>query len=283
MLFRSQILDATPDEVIRQVLDRTGYRRMLIDSKDPDDAERLANIEELITAAHQFVLEDGTRTIADFLESITLSSDTDGWDEGQDCVAVMTLHAAKGLEFPVVYMVAMEQGILPHERSITKDDDLEEERRLAFVGMTRAKEELYLCCTRLREFRGQTLYAVPSMFLDELPEPEIKNIDLRDQPAGSPEAYGRWRRETRAADEEWEEIPLDAPRKPTRSAPRTAPVESDADYAEGMMVRHESYGVGRITAVFGYGAMRKLRIRFGAGGERTFIAAKAKLVIVQNV
>src|SRR5262249_50835770 len=162
---------------------------------------------------------------------------------------VMTLHAAKGLEFPVVYMVALEQGILPHERSISKDEDLEEERRLAFVGMTRAKEELYLCCTRLREFRGQTLYAVPSMFLDELPPEGVESVELRDQPAGSPEAYGRWRRPIQAADENWEEIPLEAPRKPSRPRPESA--DADVDYAEGMMVRHETYGVGRITDVFG--------------------------------
>jgi DNA helicase-2/ATP-dependent DNA helicase PcrA len=118
------------------------------------------------------------------------------------------------------------------------------------------------------------------MFLDELPQEGIENVELRDQPAGSPEAYGRWRRETRAADEDWEEIPLEAPRKPAR--PRPEPDETDVDYAQGMMVRHETYGVGRITDVSGYGAMRKIKIRFGAGGERTFVASKAKLVIVQN-
>ncbi len=88
------------------------------------------------------------------------------------------MHAAKGLEFPVVYMLAMEQGLLPHERSLGREDEVEEERRLAFVGMTRAKEELYLCHARMREFRGNTLYAVPSMFLDELPEEGVQAIDL---------------------------------------------------------------------------------------------------------
>ncbi len=97
----------------------------------------------------------------------------------------MTLHAAKGLEFPVVYMLANEQGILPHERSLAKDEDLEEERRLAFVGLTRAKEELYLSYARLREFRGQTLYAVPSMFLEELPPEGVENVDLSASGAGS--------------------------------------------------------------------------------------------------
>ena len=140
-----------PDEVIRQVIEKSGYRAMLKNSGDEDDQERLANVEELITAARQFAAEDSSQTIGDFLEQITLASDVDGWDEQQDCVSVMTLHAAKGLEFPVVYMLAVEQGLLPHERSLSNDqDDLEEERRLCFVGMTRAKQELYLCHAQLR-------------------------------------------------------------------------------------------------------------------------------------
>src|SRR5260370_25618997 len=94
-------------EVMRQVLDRSGYRRLLKESSDAEDQERLANIEELITAAHQVHQEDTSRTIADFLENITLASDVDGWDEKQDLVAVMTLHAAKGLEFPLVYLLAV--------------------------------------------------------------------------------------------------------------------------------------------------------------------------------
>ncbi len=138
------VLEGQPDDAIRAVLDRTGYRMMLSSSKDEEDQERLANIEELITAARQFYDDDNSRTIADFLENITLANDVDGWDEKQDLVSVMTLHAAKGLEFPVVYMLASEQGILPHERSLAKNEDIEEERRLAFVGLTRAKEELYI-------------------------------------------------------------------------------------------------------------------------------------------
>ena len=137
MLKLTETLEAPPDEVIRQVLDRTGYRKMLKESRDEEDQDRLANIEELITAAKQFATEDSQHTITDFLENITLASDVDGWDQKQDCVSVMTMHAAKGLEFPVVYLVAVEQGLLPHERSLNKPVEVEEERRLAFVGMTR--------------------------------------------------------------------------------------------------------------------------------------------------
>src|SRR5262249_19112359 len=158
------------------------------DSRDPEDQERLANIEELITAARQFAQETGG-TVADFLENITLASDVDGWDSESDRVSVMTLLAAKGLEFPAVPIVAVEQSLLPHERSLGREDDIEEERRLAFVGMTRAKEELYLTHARLREFRGNTLYVVPSMFLGELPE-DIAYHDL--SPAGQ-SAADQWR------------------------------------------------------------------------------------------
>src|SRR5947209_4277172 len=199
------VSEAAPDEVIRQVLNRSGYRAMLANSTDSEDQERLANIEELITAAKQFADEDSSRTLGDFLENITLASDVDGWDERQDSVSIMTLHSAKGLEFPVVYMTAVEQGLLPHERSLAKAEDVEEERRLAFVGITRAMEELYVSHARLREFRGQTLYAVPSMFLDELPEEGTQSTDLSVRSYASPPAIETWRGGSEAAEQGWAE------------------------------------------------------------------------------
>jgi DNA helicase-2/ATP-dependent DNA helicase PcrA len=276
----SHLKEAPPDDVIRQVLDRSGYRLMLQGSSDVEDQERLANIEELITAAKQFAAEDSGRTIADFLENITLASDVDGWDEQQDCVSIMTLHAAKGLEFPVVYMVAVEQGLLPHDRSLAKDEELEEERRLAFVGMTRAKQELYLSHARLREFRGQTQYAVPSMFLDELPADGIEAVDLSASAGGSARAMSEWRGGGAAADQGWADagIVLRSRAEPRRSSGSSG--RAGIDYAEGMVVRHEKYGQGRITDVSGYGAMRKVKVRFPKAGERTFLVDKAKLTIV---
>jgi DNA helicase-2/ATP-dependent DNA helicase PcrA len=268
--------DAQPDEVIRQVLDRSGYRRMLQDSRDEEDQERLANIEELVTAAKQFAAEDNSHTIGDFLENITLASDVDGWDQKQDCVSIMTLHAAKGLEFPVVYVAAVEQGLLPHERSINRTDEVEEERRLAFVGMTRAKEELYLCHARLREFRGQSGYTVPSMFLDELAPDAVEAVDLSASAAGTPRAMDSWRSGGPAAAKGWEDAGI---------TPRTTAGGSSAGgqaFTEGMLVRHETYGMGRVTEVSGYGALRKLKVRFTTQGERTFIADKAKLEIVRR-
>jgi DNA helicase II / ATP-dependent DNA helicase PcrA len=271
------LLEGAPHEVIRQVLERSGYRRMLRESKEPEDQERLANVEEVVTAAHQFYEEDNSRTIADFLENITLASDVDGWDDKQDCVAMMTLHAAKGLEFPVVYLLAAEQGILPHERSIAEPAQLEEERRLAFVGMTRAKEELYLTHCRLREFRGQTLYAVPSMFLDELPEDGVEDVDLSASAGGTQRAMEAWRGATAGASSGWYDTGF------TRTATKAKSEEPRpaGGYAVGALVMHATYGVGKITNVTGMGASRKLKIRFSSG-ERTFIADKAKLSIVQG-
>jgi DNA helicase-2/ATP-dependent DNA helicase PcrA len=279
----TKTLEEPPDAVIRQVLDRTGYRLMLKSSNDPEDEERLANIEELITAAKQFSAEDGQRTIGDFLETITLASDVDSWNDQQNCVSVMTLHAAKGLEFPVVFMAAVEQGLLPHERSGTNLIDIEEERRLAFVGMTRAKEELFLCHVRQREFRGSFQYAIPSMFLDELPADGVAMTDLSAGAAGTYPAINEWRGGGPAADAGWADagIPIDSPRfadDPSLSNSRQA----TAKYAEGMLVSHAVYGNGRVTEMSGYGALRKIKVRFSTYGEKTFIAEKAKLAIVQK-
>jgi DNA helicase-2/ATP-dependent DNA helicase PcrA len=272
----SKFVDAQADEVLRQVIEKSGYRAMLVVSGDNEDQERLANIEELITAAKQFAEEDSSRTISDFLENITLASDVDGYNEKQDCVSVMTLHAAKGLEFPVVYMVAVEQGLLPHERSLAHEDEVEEERRLCFVGMTRAMEELHLCHARLREFRGQTLYAVPSMFLGELPPEGTEATDLSG--SGVAQAIPAWRSGPASADHGWLEAGI-----PLRARRETAGQSSDAQqFAEGMLVRHDAYGTGRITQVSGYGAMRTVKIRFGSGGERAFRVDKAKLTIVRK-
>ncbi len=269
-----QHLEDPPDEVIRRVIEKSGYRAMLAGSKDEDDAERLANVEELITAARQFAAEDESRTIGDFLEQITLASDVDSYDERQDSVSVMTLHAAKGLEFPVVYMLAVEQGLLPHERSLANDEDVEEERRLCFVGMTRAKQELYLSYARLREFRGQALYAVPSMFLDELPHDEetVEAMDLSHH-SGGPQAPDYWRGGSAAAAEGWYDAGY---------TPRQRPKPDENGYAVGVIVEHSMYGRGQILDLSGHGALRRVKVRFAKAGEKTFVVDKVKLTVIHD-
>ena len=271
-------LEEPPHELIRLVLDKTGYRKMLADSNEEEDADRLANIEELITAAKQFHDEDANRTLTDFLEQISLASDVDAWDENADHVSVMTLHAAKGLEFPIVYMLAVEQGLLPHERSLNKDEDVEEERRLCFVGMTRAMRQLHMCHARLREFRGQAMYAVASMFLEELPK-DVEHIDYSASKNVGRSAIEGWRSKVRdtASSAGYASIPSAKP-KPVK--PGALPSGSDGQYNVGMIVQHESYGLGKVTDVSGSGAMRKMKIRFAVGGEKTFIVDKVSLKVI---
>jgi DNA helicase-2/ATP-dependent DNA helicase PcrA len=278
----AQLREAPAAEVIKAVIDKSGYRQMLLQSHDAEDADRLANIEELITAAHEFASEDGANTLPAFLEHITLVSDVDDWDEEQDQVSIMTLHAAKGLEFPVVFMPAVEQNILPHERSIQNPDELEEERRLAFVGMTRAEEELYLCNAQMREFRGTTLYTIRSPFLDELP-PEVKAEGIEGF-ARSP-MYDK----DRFDDEDYEEARYRRQarkefRAGTRAKPQAATAVPGADYegfSKGVVVKHKTYGFGKVVEVSGSGSQRKVKVRFATEGDRTFVIGVAPLEVVK--
>ncbi|MGL6195847.1 MAG: ATP-dependent helicase, partial [Thermoguttaceae bacterium] len=186
------------------VLDRTGYRKQYEldtatpDTDEPGDAsndedarQRLDNIEEFLTEAREFDRKPFVGTGDDFdiaadnslqrfLEQIALVNDVDSWEDDTNRVSLMTLHAAKGLEFPVVYIVAVEEGILPHERTRDFPQQIEEERRLFFVGMTRAREELRISWSRYREYRGRNMSTIASSFLFELPKGEIDSTSTND-------------------------------------------------------------------------------------------------------
>ncbi len=169
------LADGDMEEILGTVLSESGYHDHLKESDTEEDLNRLANIEELLTDARQFdeVHPSGCH-LETYLENAWLVNETDGWDDENDKVTLMTLHAAKGLEFPVVYLIAVEHGLLPHERSTGDAAEMEEERRLAFVGITRAEEELQLSYAVQRDFRGQRRQAVPSSFLLEIPREEIE-------------------------------------------------------------------------------------------------------------
>ncbi|GHT18874.1 DNA helicase [Planctomycetales bacterium] len=175
------------ESLITMVLQESGYRDQYADSESEEDQERLENIEELLTVAREFDTKDmkGTggitpvSSLEEFLEQAALVSDIDDLDKDADRVSLMTLHAAKGLEFPVVYIVALEEGILPHERSQDDTMQLEEERRLFFVGITRAEEELRISRAERRDFRGSYTSAIFSRFLTELPnDSNVVKFDL---------------------------------------------------------------------------------------------------------
>ncbi|MCS7303554.1 MAG: UvrD-helicase domain-containing protein [Thermoguttaceae bacterium] len=174
----SQTVHRPVEEILGLVLSETGYREQF-DADTEEAQQRLANIEELLTACREFDEHyTGSTPLEDFLEQTSLVSDTDPWETEQDTVTLMTLHASKGLEFPVVYLIAVEQGLLPHERSRGNLDELEEERRLMFVGMTRAQEELQISYAQYRDFRGQRKLTIPSEFLMELPRAEMEVVDM---------------------------------------------------------------------------------------------------------
>ncbi|HEY3393859.1 MAG TPA: UvrD-helicase domain-containing protein [Lacipirellulaceae bacterium] len=166
------------EEVVGTVLEASGYRASLAGSDDEQDQNRLANIEELLTDARQFDEQNpGDGRLEEYLERTWLVNETDNWDAETDKATLMTLHAAKGLEFPVVFIVAVEDGVLPHERVGQHPDELEEERRLAFVGITRAKEELQLSYAVTRDYRGVRRRTIPSSFLMEMPRHEMEMVD----------------------------------------------------------------------------------------------------------
>lgn len=274
-------LEMPPHELIRLLLEKSGYAAMLRESGEDEDSDRLANVEELVTAAKQYYEEDPTRTLTDYLEQIALASDVDGWDEQADHVSVMTLHSSKGLEFPVVYILALEEGLLPHERSMSNPEELEEERRLCFVGMTRAMKELYLCHGRMREFRGQTRYAIPSSFLNELPG-NVETIDTSMLRNAARSAADDWRAKSALATKDWSPSGTrsDLSTKTHSSAGTSIPDAPNTGLSVGVLVQHEEYGIGTVTDLNGFGALRRVKIRFSTHGEKTFVADKLKVKVV---
>lgn len=179
------IAEKPVEDILRAILEKTAYDEPYKNSDTEEDNDRLANIEEFITAAANFdERHDGPGRLEAFLEETALASDTDDWESESDRVTLMTMHAAKGLEFPVVHIAAVEEGLLPHERSKGSADQLEEERRLLFVGITRAQEELQLSKATYREFRGQRNMTIPSRFLMELPRHDMELVDQETQRFG---------------------------------------------------------------------------------------------------
>ena len=162
--------DYTISELIQKILKDSGYTKALENENTIEAENRIANLEEFLNVAVEFEEESADSGLSDFLEGITLSSDLDNVEETDESVTLMTLHSAKGLEFPVVFLVGMEEGIFPGYKSISEPKELEEERRLCYVGITRAKEQLYLTCSKQRTIFGSTSYNPVSRFLKEIPE-----------------------------------------------------------------------------------------------------------------
>jgi DNA helicase II / ATP-dependent DNA helicase PcrA len=277
--------DHSAEEVLRRLLNLSGYR-VALESEGPTGEDRLANIEELISAAREFDFEHPGGSVIDFLEDITLASAVDRWKDDGGSVTLMTLHAAKGLEFPVVFIVGLEQGLLPHSRANESDDELEEERRLFFVGITRAERELYLSHCRIREFRGQRQATLPSYFLKELPDDAMTFRDLTrgETPVSSPfpsRPRSEWPKSA-AKPSEFRLMTASDLLAGALKPPAFPSLDALGEFQPGVAVMHPEYGIGRIISVDGAGPNRKGKVAFTLGGERTFVLAKSPLKAVKG-
>ncbi len=284
--------------LLQCVVQDSGYRVWLAESGAEEDEDRLDNIEELLTAAGEFDDEhaDEDNRLELFLEQTSLVSDTDAWEQDNDKVSLMTLHAAKGLEFPVVYVVATEDGLLPHERSREDPDELEEERRLLFVGITRAEEELQLSLSQYRAFRGQFRPSIPSQFLMELPREEMELIEPSsrgfddeihfemDSFDDEDDEFDDWGDDDISQDVEEQSVGSTLPAgvvtaaQMLESQPHKIERFPPHVFQQGMMVTHPELGSGTIVSVSGTGVRRKAQVEFADGSiVKTFVIAHSPL------
>jgi DNA helicase-2/ATP-dependent DNA helicase PcrA len=236
-------------ELILELLETTGYLADLKNEGTIEAESRIENLEELVSAAREFMERSEDQTLQAFLDSVALIADIDELGEGKGAVTLMTLHSAKGLEFPVVFITGMEEGVFPHARSLTDDDELEEERRLCYVGMTRAKARLFLSAALSRRLYNSDAYNLPSRFLDEVPEHLVERVD----------GLGGGR-ETRAESRE--------PRRESVGV-RYEPVEPFVDHLQvGTRVRHPDWGIGTIKERIGEGEDLKIVVTFAGIGRK---------------
>jgi DNA helicase-2/ATP-dependent DNA helicase PcrA len=238
--------DGQVAELAEAVLERTGYIEALEQSSDLQDASRVENLEELVSVAREF---DGSRdegTLAEFLEQVSLVADADQIPDGEEhggLVTLMTLHTAKGLEFPVVFLTGLEEEVFPHQRSLTNARELEEERRLAYVGITRAMERLYLTRAVARNWWGRPSFHQQSRFLSEIPAGLIE-----------------WRRDVKAAQSS---VTPAQERMASRAGTRSPGNRPVPTLSPGDMVTHDKFGLGTVVSTDGYGDQAEAKIDFG--------------------
>jgi DNA helicase-2/ATP-dependent DNA helicase PcrA len=230
-------------DLAEMILDRSGYLAELESSTDLQDASRIENLNELVSVAREFDAQRPDGTLTDFLEQVSLVADADEIPAGTEhggLVTLMTLHTAKGLEFPVVFLTGMEEHVFPHQRSMTDDKELEEERRLAYVGITRAERRLYLTRAVARAWWGRPEYHKQSRFLDEIPAQLVE-----------------WRRDERAA------VAPAGERLAQRPGVRTPGNRRVPALSPGDKVTHDAYGLGTVLSVEGRGDDPEAKIDFG--------------------
>ena len=244
--------------VLQAVLEQSGYLTELQGSADPQDETRVENLAELESVAQEFANENPEGTLTDFLERVSLVADADeipDRDELGGVVTLMTLHTAKGLEFPVVFLTGMEDGIFPHSRSLGDPKELEEERRLAYVGITRARERLYVTRSMTRSAWGTPSFNPASRFLDEIPDVQWEREEPMNMPIGS-NGFGSSPSSTSAARRLGDRSDNDGP---------------TIVLAAGDRVTHERFGLGTVVSADGFGAKADATIDFGSSGIKRLL------------
>jgi len=290
-------------ELIKETLNKTGYTKALENENTVEAETRIQNLEEFLTVAMEFEEEASENPLAEFLEGITLSSDIDGMEEDEDSITLMTLHTAKGLEFPVVFLVGLEEGIFPGYKSIGEPKELEEERRLCYVGITRAKQFLFLTCAKQRTIFGSTTYNSPSRFLQEIPEEYLKGYEeafkKEEKPSYEDKAYSwEYGNSSKVVTKRVGVNEIQSAYKSTSNnlsgynfktpesflANLNKKSENSVDlsrYKAGVKVFHKKFGEGTINYVEQEGDDLKVDINFDKVGHKRLMAKFANLEVIE--
>ena len=299
--------DLSISELITQTLHDTGYSKALEIENTVEAETRIQNLEEFLTVAIEFEEEEAENNLAEFLEGITLSSDIDGVEDTDDSVTLMTLHSAKGLEFPVVFLVGMEEGIFPGYKSIGEEKEIEEERRLCYVGITRAKEHLFMTCAKQRTIFGSTSCNGVSRFVREIPESMLDGADTLEDNAGYAKvaedyndyewSYGGGRKyvDFEPSYDTYKDIERKGSRekvsttfqfrtadsflKSLNNKPKSENVDL-SQYKAGVRVNHKKFGEGTIDKVEPEGEDLKVDITFDKVGHKRLMAKFAGLTVI---
>ena len=297
--------DIILSELIQLTLKKSGYMKALESENTVEAENRIANLEEFLTVAIEFEEEFAENHLSEFLEGITLSSDLDNMEQEEESVTLMTLHSAKGLEFPVVFLVGMEEGIFPGHQSMMEPKELEEERRLCYVGITRAKENLFLTCSKQRTVFGSTSYNPISRFLQEIPEKllegyeecfgQTSNKEEMFQNSSYTWSYGSKNNSNIKTYKVNEKEPVMVAKSSNNFAFRTAESflnnlgkkstsKNEVDLSQfeaGVRVFHKKFGEGTIHVVEPEGEDLKVDINFDKAGHKRLMARYANLEIIE--
>ena len=275
--FMGQLGTRPIHEIVEDVIETSGYAAALEEEKKEDNRDRLENLREFISVAKNFDdgAAEGENGLADFLAQIALISDVDQTEQSDGTVTLMTFHAAKGLEFPAVFMAGMEEGLFPHSRTLLDDTEIEEERRTCYVGITRAERRLYLTYARQRTIYGRTEMSRPSRFLAEIPEELVEHKEA--------DFFGGT--DLRAPSNIWSERSTRTERKRYMPPPQHTAADgsvirpnASAAFQAGDAVRHSKWGDGRIVAISGSGEDAELSIAFPGEGIKKFVQKYAPIL-----